>query len=104
MTTAVTIGEPPPQPEQSGGRRGPGGGAGAGTEQKLLVLCYDRATGEKLWGRTAVVAKPHEGYHRRYGSFASNSPITDGERLIAFFGSRGVFVYEPRRRAAVEAH
>jgi outer membrane protein assembly factor BamB len=39
------------------------------------------------------VATPHEGYHRVYGSFASNSPVTDGERLFAFFGSRGLYAY-----------
>jgi outer membrane protein assembly factor BamB len=37
---------------------------------------------------------PHEGYHRTYGSFASNSPITDGKYLYASFGSRGVFCYD----------
>jgi outer membrane protein assembly factor BamB len=29
-----------------------------------------------------------------YGSFASNSPTTDGQRLYAFFGSRGLYVYD----------
>ena len=37
---------------------------------------------------------PHEGYHRQYGSFASNSPTTDGERVYASFGSRGVYAYD----------
>jgi outer membrane protein assembly factor BamB len=40
------------------------------------------------------VATPHEGYHRTYGSFASNSPVTDGTRLFAFFGSRGLYAYD----------
>ena len=29
-----------------------------------------------------------------YGSFASNSPITDGQRVYASFGSRGVYAYD----------
>jgi len=29
-----------------------------------------------------------------YGSFASNSPVTDGKRVYAFFGSRGAFCYD----------
>ena len=37
---------------------------------------------------------PHEGYHRIYGSFASNAPATDGQRIYAFFGSRGLYVYD----------
>ncbi len=53
----------------------------------------ERATGRTVWQRTATTATPHEGYHRSYGSFASNSPVTDGARVYAFFGSRGLFVY-----------
>ena len=29
-----------------------------------------------------------------YGSFASNSPVTDGRRVFAFFGSRGLYAYD----------
>jgi outer membrane protein assembly factor BamB len=29
-----------------------------------------------------------------YGSFASNSPVTDGKRVYAFFGSRGIYCYD----------
>ena len=29
-----------------------------------------------------------------YGSFASNSPVTDGEHVFAYFGSRGVYCYD----------
>jgi outer membrane protein assembly factor BamB len=75
-------------------RRGPGGGAGAGREHKFVVLCLDRETGKVMWERVAKIATPHEGYHQRYGSFASNSPITDGKHLFAFFGSRGLYCYD----------
>jgi outer membrane protein assembly factor BamB len=73
--------------------RGPGGGAAAGIEHRHVVLCFDRKSGKKLWEQTAMTATPHEGYHQRYGSFASNSPVTDGKRLFAFFGSRGIYAY-----------
>lgn len=79
---------------ERGGRGGPGGGAGGGEEHRLLVLCLDRKTGKVLWERTAAVSTPHEGYHQRYGSFASNSPVTDGTMLYAFFGSRGLYAYD----------
>jgi len=58
------------------------------------VIALDRATGKILWQRTAKTATPHEGYHQMYGSFASNSPVTDGKHLFAFFGSRGVYAYD----------
>ena len=77
-----------------GDERMPFGGKGEQPEQKLMVLCLDRKTGKTLWERVAVTAKPHEGYHRKYGSFASNSPVTDGKVVVAFFGSRGVYAYD----------
>ena len=58
-----------------------------------MLLCYDRKTGKLLWEKVARVATPHEGYHPRYGSYASNSPVTDGKHVIAFFGSHGVYCY-----------
>src|SRR5499426_4072866 len=112
LTTAVPTGkvsQPAPQPEQpqnpaqgsaqgSGGRGqgrgGPGGGEGAGEEQKLVVMCLDKKTGKTLWERVARVATPHEGYHRQYGSFASNAPLTDGRYLYVSFGSRGIYCYD----------
>ena len=71
-----------------------GGGADAGLEHRFDILAIDRTTGKLLWQRTAIVATPHEGYHRVYGSFASNSPVTDGTRVFAFFGSRGLYAYD----------
>ena len=106
LTTAITTGKPAPTPTptpepaaannsgQQRGQRGPGGGAGALVEHRFDVLCLDRKTGKILWQRTAKVATPHEGYHRAYGSFASNSPVTDGKYVYASFGSRGIYAYD----------
>jgi outer membrane protein assembly factor BamB len=75
----------------------PAGGAAAAArglvEHRFLVLSYDRRTGKQLWERVARVATPHQPHHDRYGSFASNSPITDGKHVFAFFGSRGLYAY-----------
>ena len=71
-----------------------GGGADSGLEHQFEVIAIDRVTGQVAWQRTAATATPHEGYHQRYGSFASNSPVTDGERVFAFFGSRGLYAYD----------
>lgn len=80
--------------EQGQRRRGPGGETGPQPEHKFDLLSLDRKTGKILWQRTARVAVPHEGYHRAYGSFASNSPVTDGKYVYASFGSRGVYAYD----------
>ena len=90
LTTAIPTGR---GSAPAGRLRGGGGGADAGLEHRFEVLAIDRRTGSTVWQRTATVATPHEGYHRTYGSFASNSPVTDGERLYTFFGSRGLYTY-----------
>jgi outer membrane protein assembly factor BamB len=69
------------------------GSRGAIGEHRFLVMAIDRRTGKTLWEKVATVATPHEGYHAQYGSYASNSPITDGRYVIAFFGSRGLYAY-----------
>lgn len=104
LTTAIPTGKPaaaaPSADPQTGGQgRGQGGrGAGGDTapqpEQRFEVLALDRKTGKIVWQKTAKVAAPHEGYHRVYGSFASNSPVTDGKNVYAFFGSRGLYAYD----------
>ena len=97
LTTAVptnTAASTPPAPQPQGPGRSPGGGAGAGLEHKFILLCLNHRTGKVLWERVAKVATPHEGYHHQYGSFASNSPITDGQHVYAFFGSRGLYKYD----------
>ena len=85
---------PAPASQQRRQGRGPGGGANAGREHKFVVMCLDRKSGKVLWERVAKVATPHEGYHHQYGSFASNTPVTDGKYVYAFFGSRGIYCYD----------
>jgi outer membrane protein assembly factor BamB len=99
VTTAVKTGpdakpEPAQAPVLTPGAKPPLSTPGPQVEHKFVVLCLDRLTGKILWERTATTAVPHEGYHPTYGSFASNSPVTDGKHVYAFFGSRGVYCYD----------
>jgi outer membrane protein assembly factor BamB len=57
---------------------------------RLSLLCLDRASGEILWQTQVQEERPHEGHHKT-GSMAPFSPVTDGERIWASFGSRGLF-------------
>jgi outer membrane protein assembly factor BamB len=61
--------------------------------QALAVVCLDRASGRKLWRRTVREVMPHQSFHWK-GSFASASPITDGEHVYAYFGSFGLYCYD----------
>ncbi|MCZ6792545.1 MAG: PQQ-like beta-propeller repeat protein [Planctomycetota bacterium] len=58
--------------------------------QRLMVLAINRRDGKIAWERVVHKELPHEGGHHT-GSYASNSPVTDGEYLFAFFGSRGLY-------------
>ncbi|MFQ5788975.1 MAG: PQQ-binding-like beta-propeller repeat protein [Acidobacteriota bacterium] len=60
---------------------------------QFVILAIDRATGKTVWQRTVREDLPHEGTHE-YGTFASMSAITDGERVYAFFGSRGLYCFD----------
>ena len=101
------------RPEGRTGNRagaGPGGGPGARAggrpgggrrrrgprgilvtqAQKFILYALDRESGKIVWERTLKEGFPHEGTHNT-GTWASNSPSTDGERIYAFFGSHGLY-------------
>ena len=79
---------------QRGGGWSPHGDSGPQTPHRFVLLSLDKTTGEVLWERAVMEATPHEGFHAQYGSFASNSPVTDGEHVFAYFGSRGLYSYD----------
>jgi outer membrane protein assembly factor BamB len=57
------------------------------------VLCFDRDTGKLLWEQTAVRRKPVSGRHTK-NSYASQTPVTDGTYVYAFFGDQGMYCYD----------
>ncbi|MCG6927760.1 MAG: PQQ-like beta-propeller repeat protein [Acidobacteria bacterium] len=61
-------------------------------KQRFLVTAYDRHDGSVAWQRVATERVPHEGHHQE-SAWANASPVTDGERLYAHFGSAGTYAY-----------
>lgn len=59
----------------------------------LEVLALDRSTGDTRWQTAAAQFLPREGLHPA-NTYASASPLTDGQRLFVSFGSRGLFCYD----------
>jgi outer membrane protein assembly factor BamB len=57
------------------------------------LWAVDRRSGEIRWQQTAARAQPHEG-RQPTNTYASFSPITDGVRVYAYFGSRGLHAYD----------
>jgi outer membrane protein assembly factor BamB len=78
-----------------GGGRGPGGGGGGrggpNKEYTWKVVCLNRDTGKEEWSKTAAVGKPKYGAHAS-NTFASETPVTDGERVYAYFASSGTVI------------
>src|SRR5258705_742929 len=57
---------------------------------QFVALAISRRDGTVLWKKVLREEWPHEGGHET-GSLASSSPVTDGEQLYVFFGSRGLY-------------
>lgn len=84
-----------PAGEGGGGRgrshrgRGP---PSVGTDRvhRFTVLAVDRRDGRIRWQRVVREEMPRERTHAD-GSWASGSPVTDGERVYAYFGSYGLY-------------
>jgi len=66
---------------------------GAGGVQQFTLLAIARADGKEKWSRVLHQEKPHEGHHPD-GSYAAGSALTDGQRLYAWFGSRGLYAID----------
>jgi outer membrane protein assembly factor BamB len=61
--------------------------------QEFVLLAVGRNDGRVRWQRTLRTELPHEGTHAD-GSFAGGSALTDGARVYAFFGSRGLYALD----------
>jgi outer membrane protein assembly factor BamB len=66
-------------------------------EQEFRVLAIDKRTGRILWNQLAAKSKPRVLRHP-HNSYASPTAATDGKYLIAFFGSEGLYCYDPNGR------
>lgn len=59
----------------------------------LSLYCYDLESGALLWQREIYHGRPRGGRHRK-NSFASETPVTDGERVYAYFTHHGLYAFD----------
>ncbi|MFC1477154.1 PQQ-binding-like beta-propeller repeat protein [candidate division KSB1 bacterium] len=59
---------------------------------KYVVLAVDRTSGKIKWEHVVREEVPHEGQHGT-STWATNSPVTDGERVYFYFGSQGLYCF-----------
>lgn len=57
------------------------------------IHCLDRNTGERLWRQVVFEGEPAIPRHPK-GSHAASTLATDGNVLVAFFGSEGLHAYD----------
>jgi outer membrane protein assembly factor BamB len=63
------------------------------TEHTWDVLCLDKWTGKILWQRTAYRGVPKVKRHMK-STQANPTPVTDGQHVVAMFGSEGMYCYD----------
>jgi outer membrane protein assembly factor BamB len=63
------------------------------TPHEWRVYCLNKKTGAIVWQRTAHTGVPKVKRHMK-NSHANSTLATDGQRLVAFFGSEGVYAYD----------
>src|SRR5262249_11630665 len=60
---------------------------------RWLVLAYDLKSGRELWRQEAHHGPPANRFYVK-NTYASETPVTDGERVYAYFGNIGLFCYD----------
>jgi outer membrane protein assembly factor BamB len=68
---------------------------GANLRHELRVLCLDATTGRLLWNQLAYCGPAFDDRHRK-GSYAAPTVAVDGDRVFAYFGSEGLYCYDPK--------
>jgi outer membrane protein assembly factor BamB len=88
LTTAVNSGvsEPPKKGLYLGGERPDA----PRPEHEWKLICLDLASGKVRWGRVVHRGQP-SGPHHLKNSYASETPVTDGEHVYVCVGGTGVF-------------
>ena len=59
----------------------------------LNLYCYDLEDGKLRWERRIYHGNPLGGRHRK-NSFASETPVTDGENVYVYFAQVGLYAYD----------
>ncbi len=69
------------------------GGKSRDSEHEWQIICLDEKTGKELWRKTALKGKPPLGTHRD-NTYATETPASDGEHVVVYFGMIGLFCYD----------
>src|SRR4051812_36316171 len=62
-------------------------------DKKLFTICYSSTDGKELW-RADAKAKKIEEFHPSEGSPAASTTVSDGKKVVTYFGSCGLICYD----------
>jgi outer membrane protein assembly factor BamB len=103
VTTAVAVGQKSPRVGESGPgfslfsaqgiSRALGGGKAPDTNCQWKLLCLDVTTGDLLWEKLVREGNPSIPIHRS-NSYASETPVTDGEHVYVYVTMAGIFCFD----------
>lgn len=90
VTSVINAGdtEPPKKGLYFGGER-----PAPPSEHRWMVYAVDFRTGKVLWEREVFRTVPKITRHLK-NSYASETPVTDGERVYVYFGNVGLFCFD----------
>ena len=88
LSTAIPVGV------TGDAQHAPRGGLRPRGVHRFVVMAIDRNTGRTVWERVAREQEPHEAAHNDNGTWASGSPVTDGEHIYAYVESFGLYAYD----------
>ncbi len=57
------------------------------------VICLDKGSGKIVWQKIATTGVPRDKRHIK-ATYANATPVTDGEHVVALFGSQGIFCFD----------
>jgi len=63
---------------------------------KRHLVCLDRKTGQIAWDKTVDPVLPEDEFRGMFAEngYATHTPVSDGERVYAFFGKSGVVAFD----------
>jgi len=95
VTSVINTGEtePPKKGLYFGGER-----KTSTDEHRWMAYCVDWKTGKILWERELQRGVPPSSRHLK-NSYASETPVTDGERVYFYFGNLGLFCFDLNGKA-----
>jgi outer membrane protein assembly factor BamB len=89
----ATVVRPGAKPELKIGLYGAGDSYKEKDVHRWRLLCLDKATGKILWDKPGHEAVPRLERHTK-ATHCNSTPATDGRRIVALFGSEGVFCFD----------